>query len=174
MRSPFSVTAGLALGLVVGMFARTPGAASRNTTQMSDAAFRDGAFVAQLDAQNGRKPHLMSGRWSTNADRASFIIGYEQAYEEMCLNRKGSFPRATTAEVAGFTDGIADAAADDASAHAFQPVKTKNYLHAGSVSTPNDENLANFEHEYREAYLNGYQQRYFVNQDTSLWAYYAQ
>jgi hypothetical protein len=156
------------------MFARTPGAASRNTTQMSDAAFRDGAFVAQLDAQNGRKPHLMSGRWSANADRASFIVGYEQAYEEMSQSHKGSFPRATTAEAAGFADGMADAASDQASSHAFQPVKTKNYLHAGNVSTQNNEVLANFQQEYRQAYANGYQQRYFLNQDGSLWAYYAQ
>jgi hypothetical protein len=69
---------------------------------------------------------------------------------------------------------MADAASDEASSHAFQPQRTKNYLQAGNVSTQNNENLASFQHEYREAYVNGYQQRYFVNQDTSLWAYYAQ
>ena len=174
MRSPFSVTAGLAVGLVVGMFARTPGVTNSNAGQISSAAFRDGAFVAKLDAQNGRKPHLMSGRWSASDDRASFIVGYEQAYEEMCQSLKGSFPRATTAEVAGFADGMLDAAAAEVSSHAFQPEKTKNYLQAGNVSTQNNENLESFRQEYREAYLNGYQQRYFVNQDSSLWAYYAQ
>jgi hypothetical protein len=174
MRSPFSLTTGLAVGLVIGLFARTPQTPAPNPNQAMNAAYRDGVFLATMDVQKARKPRLESGRWSAGADRASFIAGYEQAYEEMCHSRKGSFPRATTAEVAGFTDGIADAASDEASSHSFQPKRTKNYLRAGNGPSQDNEVLASFQEEYREAYVNGYQQRYFSNQDASLWAYYAQ
>jgi hypothetical protein len=174
MRSPFSLTTGLAVGLVIGLFARTPQSPTHSANQIMDAAYRDGVFLATMDVEKGRRPHLESGRWSTDMDRGSFIAGYEQAYEEMCQHRKGSFLRATTAEVAGYTDGIADAATDESSSHAFQPEKTKNYLRASNGSSQDNEILANVQQEYREAYLNGYQQRYFLNEDASLWGYYAQ
>jgi len=54
-----------------------------NVNKQTDAAFRDGLFLARLDAEHGRKPHLTSGRWSTDADRRSFISAYLQAYREM-------------------------------------------------------------------------------------------
>src|SRR5260370_19741182 len=54
-----------------------------NVNKQTDAAFRDGLFLARLDAEHGRKPHLTSGRWSTDADRRSFVSAYLQAYREM-------------------------------------------------------------------------------------------
>jgi hypothetical protein len=172
MRSPFSVTAGLAVGLVIGMFARTPEATSRNTSQMIDAAFRDGVYLAQLDAQNGKKPHLMSGRWSANADRAMFIVGYEQAYQEAAGTREAKSPKADAAEVAGYLDGMADGAADGASSHAFRSDRTANYASARHDAAPTGADVAKFQEEYRSAYANGYQQGYYANQNASLWSYY--
>lgn len=169
MRSPFSVAAGLVLGLAIGLFARTPDATSRNTTQMVDAAFRDGTYLAKLDAQNGRKPHLMSGRWNSNADRAMFIVGYEQTYQEAAGQSKS--PNA--AEVAGYLDGMADGAADGASSHVFRSERTHNYLNARQESAPAGADAAQFQGEYRGAYANGYQQGYYANQSASLWSYYS-
>jgi hypothetical protein len=177
MRSPFSVAAGLVLGLAIGMFARTPDAtsrnASRNTSQMVDAAFRDGTYLAKLDAQNGRKPRLMSGRWNSNADRAMFIVGYEQTYQEAAGAGQGKSPKADAAEVAGYLDGMADGAADGASSHVFRSERTSNYLNARQESAPAGADAAKFREDYRVAYANGYQQGYYANQSASLWSYYS-
>jgi hypothetical protein len=168
MRSPFSMTAGLALGLALGIFARTPSTATSNAAQMTDAAFRDGSYAASLDAQSGRKPHLMSGRWGNTADRAMFIVGYEQTYQETA---KSSKPNA--AEIAGYLDGMADGAADGAASQAFRSEKTANYVNARQDTVPSGASVATFQTEYRGAYANGYQQGYFTNQNASLWSYYA-
>lgn len=168
MRSPFSLTAGLALGLVLGLFARTPATTSGNASQMTDAAFRDGSYVASLDAQSGKKPHLMSGRWGSNADRAMFIVGYEQTYQE-----SAKYTKANAAEVAGYLDGMADGASDGAASRSFRSEKTPNYVNARQDSVPSGANAAAFQGDYRGAYANGYQQGYFTNQNASLWSYYA-
>ena len=34
----------------------------QDASKQTDAAFRDGLFLARLDAEHGRKPHLASGR----------------------------------------------------------------------------------------------------------------
>ena len=173
MRSPFSVTAGLVVGLALGIFARTPVATTREASQMVDAAFRDGAFVAKLDAQNGRKPRLLSGRWSSNADRAMFIVGYEQTYQELIASPDVKAPKADPAEIAGYLDGMADGATDGAASRAFRSDKTANYASARKDSAPSGVNVAKFQDDYRGAYGNGYQQGYFANQNASLWSYYA-
>jgi hypothetical protein len=54
-----------------------------SVNKQTDAAFRDGLFLARLDAEHGRKPHLATGRWSTDADRRSFVSAYLQTYREM-------------------------------------------------------------------------------------------
>jgi hypothetical protein len=173
MRSPFSATAGLALGLALGIFVRTPTVTNHDSARITDAAFRDGAFVASLDAQNGRKPHLMSGRWSDNADRAMFIVGYEQTYQQAASSSNAKSPTADGAEIAGYLDGMADGASDGAASHAFRSEKTANYLNARQDSVPSGVDLAKFQSDYRGAYANGYQQGYFANQNASLWSYYA-
>jgi hypothetical protein len=54
-----------------------------NTPQTMDGAFRDGLYLGKLDAESGRKPHLSIGRWNTAADRASFVAGYQQGYQQV-------------------------------------------------------------------------------------------
>lgn len=174
MRSPFALTTGLAAGLVIGLFARSPQTASRHTNQMLDAAFRDGMFQASLDVGSGRKPHLASGRWNTNADRVTFIVGYEQAYQEAAGTRNGKSPKADAAEVAGYLDGMADGASDGASSRSFRSEKTSSYLTARQDSLPSGTDVARFQQEYRDAYMNGYQQGYYTNQNASVWSYYSQ
>ncbi len=56
-------------------------------TQLTDAAFRDGLYLGQLDAKQGSGQHIASGRWSTDKKRASFVDGYNQAYNAVSLAR---------------------------------------------------------------------------------------
>jgi hypothetical protein len=49
-------------------------------TQTTNGAFRDGRYMAKLDVESGRQPHLSIGRWSTGEDRALYVAGYRQAY----------------------------------------------------------------------------------------------
>jgi hypothetical protein len=74
----------LAIASIVGtvVSAKGPRTATGNVNQMVEAAFRDGLFQAKLDVQNGRGPHLATGRWSTTSDRALFVAGYQQGYRE--------------------------------------------------------------------------------------------
>jgi hypothetical protein len=164
---------GLAAGLMIGLFARTPQATSQAATPNMDAAFRDGVYQASLDVENARKPHLGSGRWSTNADRAMFIVGYEQAYQDGARTHEGKAPQADAAEVAGYLDGMADGATDGAASHTFRSDKTANYANARQESAQGGADVAKFQQEYRNAYVNGYQQGYYANQNASLWSYYS-
>jgi hypothetical protein len=52
-------------------------------TQNADGAFRDGLFQGKLAAERGIAPHVLSGRWATDADRASFRAGYAQGYAQV-------------------------------------------------------------------------------------------
>jgi hypothetical protein len=49
-------------------------------TRAADAAYRDGLFLGQYDAKQGREPHVSIGRWSSAADRESFKAGYQAGY----------------------------------------------------------------------------------------------
>jgi hypothetical protein len=155
------------------LFARTPQATSPSANQNVDAAFRDGVYQASLDVENARKPHLGSGRWSANADRAMFIAGYEQAYQDAARTSEGKAPQADAAEVAGYLDGMADGATDGGSSHAFRCDRTANYLSARQAFAQSSEDGAKFQQEYRNAYVNGYQQGYYANQNASSWSYYS-
>jgi hypothetical protein len=53
---------------------------SANINQATDAAYRDGLFLGQFDANQGRTRHICVGRWSTASDRNSFVAGYEAGF----------------------------------------------------------------------------------------------
>jgi hypothetical protein len=55
--------------------------ASENVSHATDGAFRDGLYLGRLAAENGVAPHVVRGRWATEADRASFTAGYLRGYE---------------------------------------------------------------------------------------------
>ena len=48
--------------------------------QLTNAAFRDGRYMAKLDLESGRRPHLSIGRWNSDPDRAAYLAGYQQAF----------------------------------------------------------------------------------------------
>ena len=58
-----------------------------NAPLAADAAFRDGLYVGKLAAEAGRPLHAPAGRWSREADRASFVGGFQRGYNETLGNR---------------------------------------------------------------------------------------
>lgn len=60
-----------------------------NSMQETDAAYRDGFFWGELDAQHGKKAKVSVARWNNDKDRASFRVGYEKGYKS-ALNSKSA------------------------------------------------------------------------------------
>jgi hypothetical protein len=60
---------------------------NENVSHATDGAFRDGLYLGRLAAENGVAPHIVSGRWATEADRASFTAGYQKGYEGFLANQ---------------------------------------------------------------------------------------
>jgi len=145
----------VALGMVA---ASSHGLGGALAVKQADAAFRDGAYQAKIDVASGRKAHFSSGRWSTDQDRASFIAGYEEAFRRL----SGKLAEPTPAELAGYRDGVVDGARHRLAALPFQLNKTENYRRAGGYAQA-DTNLAN----YRGAYSNGYQEGYYLPQESA-------
>jgi hypothetical protein len=50
------------------------------TAQATNGAFRDGLYLGQRDVSSGIPAHPSIGRWSSAADRAAFLAGYQQGY----------------------------------------------------------------------------------------------
>lgn len=48
----------------------------------NDAAYRDGLYLGKLAHEAKRPMHPPIGRWSTEKDRASFTVGYQQGFGE--------------------------------------------------------------------------------------------
>jgi hypothetical protein len=55
--------------------------ADQDIRQIRDGAFRDGMYLGRLAAERGVAPHILTGRWATEADRAAFRAGYERGYK---------------------------------------------------------------------------------------------
>ena len=60
---------------------------NENVSHITDGAFRDGLYLGRLAAENGVAPHVVSGRWATEADRASFTAGYQKGYEDFLADQ---------------------------------------------------------------------------------------
>lgn len=75
-----AMTIGLGTGAALSknVSAKTPGVSTMAVN--TDAAYRDGLFLGQRDAHQGRLRHVSAGRWSASADRAMFTSGYELGY----------------------------------------------------------------------------------------------
>jgi hypothetical protein len=133
-----------------------------NVNKQTDAAFRDGLFLARLDAEQGRKPHLTSGRWSTDADRRSFVSAYLQTYREMqggaASEQLGS---SQLAAQRGYRDGITDGLQQRDRLGSFRASATEKYQKADHGYSDSNGDLNEYKQAYREAYCNGYQQAYY-------------
>jgi len=145
-------TLGVAIILLVGGSRHWPHTVTAGAERNADGAFRDGVFQARLDVRNGRKARIVSGRWNTDQDRASFIAGYEETYGELADPRFAKPATPTAAELAGYRDGKFDGTRDRRAAQPFQMNKTENYR--------------NEDQYYRAAYSNGYQEGYYVGTES--------
>jgi hypothetical protein len=161
-QSLFALTAVLCVGL--GMVAASShGLRGTFNVRQADAAYRDGAYQAKIDVESGRKPHFSSGRWSTDQDRASFIAGYEQGYKALSEARSGKV-EPTASELAGHRDGVLDGARHRRASQPFQVSKTDNYRKAGGYA---DADTGSDRQYYRDAYSNGYQEGYYLPQESA-------
>jgi hypothetical protein len=133
-----------------------------NVNQQTDAAFRDGLFLARLDAEHGRKPHLASGRWSTDADRRSFVTAYLQAYREMQGGAPSEqFGSSQLAAQRGYRDGFTAGLQQRGRLASFRANATEKYQKADHGYSDSNGDLNEYKQSYREAYCNGYQQAYY-------------
>lgn len=75
----------------VGLAGRASWSRQGNTDSVleTDAAYRDGVFWGELDAQHGRKAQPSVARWNNDKDRALFRVGYEKGYKST-LNSKSA------------------------------------------------------------------------------------
>jgi hypothetical protein len=106
-----------------------------------NAAFRDGAFQGKLAAERGDIPHLSVARWSTNADRALFASGYEEAYVNTLSQNASSL--AGSASGAAFRDGLYLGKLDS-------EIGAPHHLAVGRWS--NDEDRVSFAEGYNQSY----------------------
>jgi hypothetical protein len=65
---------------------------SIQTVRATSAPYRDGLYLGKLAAARGGESQISTGRWTTEADRASFKAGFEQGYDAGLVLRasKGS------------------------------------------------------------------------------------
>jgi hypothetical protein len=110
-------------------------------------------YLAKLDAESGRRPHLMATRWTNSSDRSAFLAGYESVYGRVG-NAYATDPQGNSNnELIGFHDGVSDGMQQRQSSRPFQIDKTENYRRADRGE------------EYRQAYVNGYQQAFYGEQN---------
>lgn len=79
----------LALGILLGTTvfdgkteAGSYSSASEDSRLAGDGAFRDGLYVGQYMAKNGRPMLAPVGRWSATQDRDAFLSGYRRGYRD--------------------------------------------------------------------------------------------
>ena len=150
----FALTIALSAGAATSVFSGSEERGLANAgTQQNSAAFRDGMYLAKLDAESGRKPHLMATRWTNSSDRSAFLAGYETVFGRVG-NAYASDPKGNSnSELIGFHDGVSDGIQHRQSSRQFQVDKTENYRRADRGEN------------YRQAYVNGYQQAFYGDQN---------
>jgi hypothetical protein len=128
-----------------------------------DAPFRDGLFLGRRDVDAGRKQHLITGRWSAEADRRLFVSGYLQAYREK-YGPVGAeeFGSSQPVEQAGYRDGLADGFKDRLESKRFRAGNTANYTKAECFCPADGGDLNQYKQSYRDAYSDGYQQAFYA------------
>jgi hypothetical protein len=84
MQKIFAIVVGVAVFATASTMVKHVQADTQNTIAFhaTDAAYRDGLFLGQLDAKQGREVHIAVGRWSSLARRESFKAGYRAGYAE--------------------------------------------------------------------------------------------
>jgi hypothetical protein len=156
--------AGLTIGMA-GLAARGSAPDTAATFGSSSAAFRDGLYQARLQAEQGMKPHVASGRWTARADRSAFVAGYQEGYRVFAKTHPERQPRATSVELAGLKDGIEDGLRDRTMLQPFRVQKAIQSRHEAHQQADVIWEKVNDDPRYRLAYVNGYQQGYYARID---------
>jgi hypothetical protein len=78
----FTIVIALCLGAGVGMIQSGRGSdggqsSSISTARATSAPYRDGLYLGKLAAAHGGESQISIGRWTTEADRASFKAGFQ-------------------------------------------------------------------------------------------------
>jgi len=156
------VVTGVATAIFAPVAQHRPHIIASDVNNQTNAAFRDGVFLARLDAKQGRKPHLLSGRWSADADRRLFVAAYLQAYREMSGDAAPEHLESSEPAIKeGYSDGLADGVQQRYESRSFQPTATENYRRADRSYADSSGALDQYQQAYREAYCNGYQRAYY-------------
>jgi hypothetical protein len=160
-----ALSVSFAAGLIVGGAKQNPSLPAVEPAQAADAAFRDGLYQARLDVQEGRKPHPAIGRWNAAEARASFLAGYRRGYRPSSETVWSRIEGPSVAELvaAGYRDGIQDGSRHRTAEQPFHPEQTANYREAGAVYLGTTVEPLEYKHFYREGYMNGYQQAFFMH-----------
>jgi hypothetical protein len=58
----------------------------------TQAAYFDGVFQGKLAASQNLEPHITKGRWSAQADKDAFAVGYQDGYALAHAENKTSVP----------------------------------------------------------------------------------
>lgn len=164
--SAYVLTIALACGATVLLAAGTVHRSAIVGGQASgrmEAPFRDGLFLGRRDVDSSRKQHLLTGRWSDDADRRLFVSGYLQAYREK-YGPVGSeeFGSSQPVEQAGYRDGRADGFKDRLESKRFRAGTTANYTKAECLCPADGGDLNQYKQSYRDAYSDGYQQAFYA------------
>lgn len=130
----------------------------------ADAAFSDGAFQATLDFQSGRRPRLLTGRWSAEQDRLSFASGYQQRWRELFKDSASTLPLVDDAQLTGYWDGVVEGAKDGKSSQPFRvgggdKGQTAANLHSASYGSAEKQH-------YLDGYASGYKAGYYAQHDS--------
>lgn len=154
----FALTIAISAGAATSIFSGSEERGLVNAgARQNSAAFRDGMYLAKLDAESGRKPHLMATRWTNAPDRSAFLAGYESVYgrvgDAYATDHSGTNQENSNIELIGFHDGVSDGMQQRQSSRQFQVDKTENYRRADRGDS------------YRQAYVNGYQQAFYGEQN---------
>jgi hypothetical protein len=107
--------------------------------EATDGAFRDGLYQGEHAASRGSGPHVSTGLWATDKDRASFVTGYEPGYTEF-LSVSSARTHATNG---AFRDGLFLGA---------QAAKRGAEPHIASGRWPTDQDRDSFAEGYRQGY----------------------
>jgi len=157
-----TIVAGAATAILAPVVLHRSDVGSSDAKDQRDAAFRDGLFIARLDAENGRRLHLMSGRWNTDADRRLFVAAYVEAYREMRGDAAAEqMEFSQLAGKRGYRDGLADGLQHRYQFRPFQPNATGNYRRANRGYSNGSGDLNQYKQAYREAYCNAYQLAFY-------------
>ncbi len=156
-----ALTLGIAASLLTGVAARSTQSATSRIYQATNAAFRDGLYVGKLDAAQGNRPHVGSGRWGADQDRRAYVAGYQRGYNQILQSSASKVSAPQLAEMTGYRDGVMDGTMDRRAAKPFRVTKTDNYRSAirGLADVESDQERNR--QVYRKAYANGYQEAYY-------------